>query len=287
MDRPTSIRARLARATAQASHPRSSNPSGATTTQAAPATTCAIGSRPTLRRRLPSAVSWPPCSPGVTQMPRPRDVRGRPPGGSRPDVDAPASAADQPPAEGSSSALRVTPGRAAEPYRIIDLPESIAGRITIHPASGCWIVGGTPSRDGHARIGGRSAARVIWELLVGPVPGGLVVDHREDWGCLSKACGWPAHLLPVTPFVNSTRPGAGGVAAINIRKDRCGRCGTPFDLLNTYFRPRGGRDCRVCTARRQREYKARLRAPQATPGTPRHGDFPIAVSSGCEGRRAA
>jgi hypothetical protein len=140
-----------------------------------------------------------------------------------------------------------------------DLPESIASRITVNPA-GCWIVRGKPTRSGHAKINGRSAARVVWEHLVGPVPGKHVLDHREDWGCLSKACAFPGHLLPVTNFINTTRAGAGGVAAVNIRKDRCGVCATPYDLLNTYFKPNNaGRDCRACIARRQREYKARLR----------------------------
>jgi hypothetical protein len=140
------------------------------------------------------------------------------------------------------------------------LPERIARRITVHPASGCWIVSGTPTRSGHARIDGRSAARVVWEHLVGPVAPGLELDHREDWGCVSKACAYPGHVLPVTHFVNMTREGARGVAAINIRKDRCGACGTPYDLLNCYVY-KNRRDCRRCIARRAREYQRRQRGP--------------------------
>ena len=49
-------------------------------------------------------------------------------------------------------------------------------------------------------------------------------------------------------------------AAVNAAKDECDH-GHPFDLFNTYFRPNGHRDCRICTARRQREYQARKRAP--------------------------
>lgn len=144
-------------------------------------------------------------------------------------------------------------------YDPADLPPRIAQRITIHPVSGCWIVAGTPTRDGHARIGGRSAARVVWEHLVGPVAPGHDLDHREDWGCLSKACAFPGHLLPVTHFVNMTRPGAGGVAAVNIRKAHCGVCGEPYDLLNCYVY-KNRRDCRKCIARRARQYRARQRA---------------------------
>ena len=140
-----------------------------------------------------------------------------------------------------------------------DLPEHIACRIAVHPTSGCWIVDGKPTRSGHAKIDGRSAARVVWERLVGPVDAQLDLDHREDWGCISKACAFPGHLLPVSHFTNMTRDGAGGVAAINIRKTRCGRCGEPLDLVNCYWY-KNRRDCRACIRRQVAEYKARQRA---------------------------
>jgi DNA-directed RNA polymerase subunit RPC12/RpoP len=141
-------------------------------------------------------------------------------------------------------------------YDLGDLPAPIVRRITVHPVSGCWIVGGKPSRSGHARIGGRSAARVVWEHLVGPVDPKHDVDHREDLGCLSKACVFPSHLRDVTHFENMTRAGARGVAAANIRKTHCGRCGAELDLLNTYFHG-GRRDCRRCISRRVAEYRKR------------------------------
>lgn len=141
-----------------------------------------------------------------------------------------------------------------------DLPAALRHRITVHPPSGCWVVTGWTDKDGYARYADRMAHRAIWEHLVGPIPPKLVLDHREDFGCLFKNCGWPAHLLPVTQFVNSTRDGARGVGAVNIRKTRCGRCGAAYDLLNTYWSPAGRRDCRACVARRTREYQARLRA---------------------------
>lgn len=151
------------------------------------------------------------------------------------------------------------------PWSVDDLPASIARRIEVHPAAGCWIVGGYHDPDGYARIGGRGAHRVIWEILEGPVKPGLVLDHREDWGCVAKACGWPAHLLEVTQRVNSTRPGAGGVAAANIVKTHCSACRMPYDKANTYVW-NGRRDCRACIRRRVREYKARLRLAHTSPG---------------------
>jgi hypothetical protein len=144
-------------------------------------------------------------------------------------------------------------------WQVDDLPVTLQRRIVIHLTSRCWVVTGSTDRDGYARYGGRMAHRVIWEHLVGPIPPGLDLDHREDFGCLFKNCGWPGHLLPVTHFVNCTRDGAGGVGAINIRKTHCGRCGAAYDLFNTYVSPDGRRDCRICIARRTREYRARQR----------------------------
>lgn len=145
-----------------------------------------------------------------------------------------------------------------------DLPEAIRNRITVHPASGCWIVGGYHDKNGYARISGRGAHRIIWEILVGPVPDKLVLDHREDWGCLSKACVWPAHLLPVTNRENCTRNGVHGVAAINTAKTRCDN-GHELDLFTTYWRPDGHRDCRVCIRFRVAKYKRRVAAKAAEP----------------------
>lgn len=146
----------------------------------------------------------------------------------------------------------------AEPYQLTDLPERIASRIVIHPTSGCWIVGGYHDKDGYARIRGRGAHRVIWEHFNGQVPPKLLLDHREDLGCLSKACGWPAHLLPVTNRENCTRNGVHGVAAVSAAKTRCDH-GHELDLYNTYWRPDGHRDCRICIGSRVKKYRRRLR----------------------------
>jgi hypothetical protein len=151
-----------------------------------------------------------------------------------------------------------------------DLPDSIASRITVDPVSGCWIIGGHRDKNGYGRIAGRGAHRVIWERLVGPVPPKLVLDHREDLGCVlrdgkpDKACAFPGHLRPVTNRENCTRHGVRGVAAVNAAKLKCDN-GHPFDLFTTYYRPNGHRDCRICISERVRKYKRRLReAAKAT-----------------------
>jgi hypothetical protein len=138
------------------------------------------------------------------------------------------------------------------------LPPHIARWITIDPESGCWLWTGPLDRDGYGKYRGRGAHRVVYTLLVGPVPVGLVLDHREDWGCLSKACCYPGHLLPVTNYVNTMRAGT-GVGAINAAKIKCDH-GHPFTPSNTYVPPgRPRRACRCCNAAAVRRYKSRLR----------------------------
>ena len=137
-----------------------------------------------------------------------------------------------------------------------DLPESIAGRMTVHPVSGCWIVGGSLDKDGYARIGGEGAHRVVYRLLAGEIPEDKPqLDHVVKLGCISRACCWPAHLEPVTARTNTLR--GTSFAAVNAAKDECDH-GHPYDLFNTYWRPDGHRDCRICIRFRVAKYKRRL-----------------------------
>jgi hypothetical protein len=139
---------------------------------------------------------------------------------------------------------------------IESLPLHIAERITVNPVSGCWIAGPPRDRDGYARIGNRGLHRVVYTLLVGPIPDDLVTDHVVARGCISRACINPAHLEPVTHRENVIR--GRSFAAINARKVACGTCGTPYDEVNTYRPPgRPRRACRRCNAAAVRRYKVR------------------------------
>lgn len=66
----------------------------------------------------------------------------------------------------------------------------------------CWSWPGYKKPDGYGQIrfNGRIqyAHRVAYELHVGPVPGGLVLDHI----CYEPACFNPCHLEPVTRAQN-------------------------------------------------------------------------------------
>ena len=89
--------------------------------------------------------------------------------------------------------LKIARAADSAPYRIDALPAHVASRIAIDSESGCWVWTGRLDDDGYGRLGGRLVHRVVWMELAGPVPDDRpVLDHRDDWGCITRACCWPA-----------------------------------------------------------------------------------------------
>ena len=115
----------------------------------------------------------------------------------------------------------------------------------------CWTFGQTMKRYSIVRIDGKNrlAHRVMYELVCGPIPQGLQLDHL----CRNRPCFNPNHLEPVTCKENLLRGQT--AAAINASKTHCKR-GHPFDADNTLLVP-GGRACRECGRIRAREYARR------------------------------
>lgn len=123
------------------------------------------------------------------------------------------------------------------------LAEKVWKRIT--KTDSCWLwTGSRTDGYGNMKHQGRGVLvhRVIYELLVGPIPGGLQLDHL----CRVRNCVNPAHLEPVTPSENVRRGIA--PAAANAAKTHCPR-GHEYDEANTY-RTGNHRECHACRTKK-------------------------------------
>lgn len=120
------------------------------------------------------------------------------------------------------------------------VPEALLDRLSrkFTVGDGCWEW--TAYRDaqgyGKVRVGRQTfgAHRVVYELMVGPVPDGLQLDHL----CRNRGCVRPAHLEPVTQRENILR--GEGIAAQEARSTACPR-GHPYAV-----RRRGSKQSRYC-----------------------------------------
>lgn len=135
-----------------------------------------------------------------------------------------------------------------------DLPPRIEAQIKIDPDSGCWLWAGNKMKNGYGRYGKprRLIHRVVYELLVGPIPAGLTLDHVRDRGCVHKNCCWPVHLESVTLAENLRRRGLTGMGALYAARTHCDR-GHEFTLENTVPNYAGGRACLTCRRDSRRE----------------------------------
>lgn len=142
--------------------------------------------------------------------------------------------------------------------RVEDPKVKLLARAVAGP-NGCvvWAGGKNNNGYGHITIDGQRiyTHRLSYELHVGPIPDGLVIDHL----CRNRACLNPHHLEPVTQGENTRR----GEPA---QRTHC-PAGHPYDEANTRIRKRtdkktGGaittRECRECAlAHARRRYAER------------------------------
>ncbi len=130
---------------------------------------------------------------------------------------------------------------------MVMLPERIQAKIEPEPNSGCWLWNSARKASGHGQVhlGGktRAAHRVVYELLVGPVPRGLELDHL----CRTPECVNPDHLEPVTHAENMGRGRLGKLYLV------C-KYGHAMTEENTY-RFKAQRRCRACLLARQRDVR--------------------------------
>jgi hypothetical protein len=143
--------------------------------------------------------------------------------------------------------------------------ERFWSKVDIGDWQDCWLwTAGAGGGYGKFTLGSRTdgtmrserAHRVAYELLVGPVPEGLELDHVRDWGCTSTLCVNPLHLEPVTHVENVRR---GDAVTHQSRKSHC-KHGHAFDEANTYRYGNNWRGCRLCRKMAVRAYAQRRRA---------------------------
>jgi len=127
-------------------------------------------------------------------------------------------------------------------------------------SDGCWLWLGSVVPNGYGQFHVRLAVnrwsstvahRVAYELSIGPIPAGMVLDHL----CRTRSCVRPDHLEPTTDAVNILR--GTGWAARHARKTHC-PAGHSYDSTNTHVDKNGMRHCRECD--RLRHLQARQRS---------------------------
>lgn len=135
-------------------------------------------------------------------------------------------------------------------------PERFWERVDRTNPEACWEWTGSRTAGGYGHLrrpGGKYdySHRVSYEMSVGPIPDGLVIDHL----CRNRACCNPAHLEPVPHQTNVSR----GLAPYGLRTT----CKHGHDITNPeniYTAPRGDRRCQTCTDIANRERNAREKA---------------------------
>jgi hypothetical protein len=124
----------------------------------------------------------------------------------------------------------------------------------------CWIWIGWRSNRGYGYLRRADknlrAHRVSYEHFVGPIPGGLQIDHL----CRNRSCVNPTHLEVVTSRENTLR--GDGPTARNARKTHC-KHGHPLSGANL-GKDRSWRRCLACSHENSRRaYYQRKREAEA------------------------
>jgi hypothetical protein len=136
------------------------------------------------------------------------------------------------------------------------LRELFESKFVVDADTGCWLWQATLTKNGYGLIHKSPtgpdekpraliAHRVSYELYIGPIPDGLTIDHL----CRVRHCVNPDHLEAVTLRENVLR--GTNFSAINAAKTHCPQ-GHPYSGENLII-TKGGRRCRECDRRRDRD----------------------------------
>jgi HNH endonuclease len=121
----------------------------------------------------------------------------------------------------------------------------------------CWLWTGALDTHGYGHVcrDGRDLQthRAVYEILVGPIPPGLTLDHL----CRVRRCCNPDHVEVVTRTENLQRSPI--ALAGRPRQTHCAR-GHELNADNIYRNTRGSRQCKTCAKERARKQPTALQS---------------------------
>jgi hypothetical protein len=133
---------------------------------------------------------------------------------------------------------------------------TILRRINKREGTGCleWLGYKSDRGYGLMKVGGKhvKAHRVAYELFMGEIPEGKEVHHV----CGNKACVNPKHMELVDKPDHLEAHRGENLWLVNADKTHCIN-GHEYTPENTYRRPNGHRDCRICIAERVKRWRER------------------------------
>lgn len=138
------------------------------------------------------------------------------------------------------------------------LLDRMADRVLI--GDGCWEWTGAHLQTGYASVhvpgSGQTQSgvhRVLYELLIGPIPAGLHLHHL----CQNPGCVRPAHLQPISQAEHSRHHDFLGTYAREVKPTRpaC-RNGHQYPA-EPRIDGRGARLCKICNKERMDKCRAK------------------------------
>jgi hypothetical protein len=122
----------------------------------------------------------------------------------------------------------------------------------LNKTDSCWLWKGHIDKNGYGKYGPKVAHRVVWTLLIGEIPKGKQLNHKDEI-CSHRHCVNPEHLYVGTQKQNIQDMIKSGTHPMK-SKTHCKR-GHEFIKNNIYKTSHpGGRACATCERARSLRY---------------------------------